>query len=198
MATANTNKTIFALGIVAVLGFLAYKLWPAIRRAINSGSSGGGGGGVGPASAASNPYGYSSEPNSSGPSLGANFGGGQPGSAQSGAALSSALRQSLQNLIGSGSYANSTPAQQEYINTMADQLPSDYPDQIAYEPLQNFDVNQLAFSPDSLGTDTSSYDPSAYADTLSVDPGLYIDDGSGDGSGDGGGDGVSAGGDGGY
>ena len=69
MATANTNKTIFALGIVAVLGFLAYKLWPAIRRAINSGS-GGGSGGVGPASAASSPNPYSSQP-SSGPSLGA-------------------------------------------------------------------------------------------------------------------------------
>lgn len=176
MATANTNKTIFALGIVAVLGFLAYKLWPAIRRAINSGS-GGGSGGVGPASAASSPYNpYSSQP-SSGPSLGASLG---SGSTSPGAASVSAARQFLQNFIGQGSYQNSTPSQQEYINTMADQLPANYPDSIPYEQTQNFDVNQLAYSPDDIGTDTADYNPYDYADTISPDAGGYIDDGSGD------------------
>lgn len=39
MATKSTNKTILTLGVVAIFGFLAYKLWPAFAKRLK-GSSG--------------------------------------------------------------------------------------------------------------------------------------------------------------
>jgi hypothetical protein len=187
MASANTNKTVFALGIVAVIGYLAYKLWPAIRKAINS-SSGGGGGGVGPGSIAGgggDPY---SSQQGGGPQIGASVGSGSgSGSgaglpAGNGGALSAAVSQFLANFIGQGSYANSTPAQQEYIQGLADQ-PAESTDAygIPTVALQNFDVNELAT--DLPSTEVSSYgtdsDYSPYLDTTSYAPGAddtYISD----------------------
>jgi hypothetical protein len=203
MATANTNKTILALGVVAVLGFLAYKLWPAIRKAINSGS-GGGSGGAGPASAGSSTSPYNPYQNQgSGSSLGASMGS-NPSTSPSnvGAAGRSALQQSLQNLISGSSYANNTPAEQDLLNTLVDQSPSDYPTSIPLEEYQLFDVNQMAYSPSDDGTDTADYSNASdyssmdYADTVDPYAGLSIDDGSGDGSG--GGDSIGVGGGGGY
>jgi hypothetical protein len=51
MASRSTGKgrdgTILTIGVVLICGFLAYKLWPAIRAKLQGGGSSGGGGAVG-------------------------------------------------------------------------------------------------------------------------------------------------------
>lgn len=198
MATANTNKTILALGFVAVLGFLAYKLWPAIRRAINSGS--GGSGGVGPASAAGlGPY-SSPQQAQNNPFSGLSAGIGTPGSGQGGPQT---FGNTIGGLIAAMTYAGNTPGQQTYLANLLDQPESGYPTSIPLQPLQNL-TDLPSWSPDdpnapwNSGTDLSDYSPaddSSWIDTTSYIPGE--DDYSIDYT-DGGGDGVSAGGDGGY
>jgi len=192
MASANTNKTIFTLGITAVIIFLAVKLWPAIRRAINQsggGSSGSQGGGVG----ASGGYPYSPNQQSGQQNpFSANFGQGGQGS---GGPFN---LKTWTNLMQAGTYAGSPPSTQSWLQGLLDQTPSGYPTSIPLEPLQNLPLESYSYNDPNApwnadtnwdtgtdvnsndGTDLSSYirEPDySYSDT-------YIDDGSGDGSGD--------------
>jgi hypothetical protein len=179
MASASTNKTIWTLGIVGVLIFLAIKLWPAIRHAINSGS--GGGGGVGPGGAAggaqSPMYPQSNSPMSS---LGSNLGlgsGGGAGAGQTSNPLSNFIGQLLDSYTN---YENESPSQQAYVDsqytdTVGNELATLDAAGLPLETTQNFDVNQLAQpimgtygSNGDEGVDTSYYDNS--------DMGSYLDD----------------------
>jgi hypothetical protein len=54
----SSSKTILAIGVVAVVGFLAYKLWPSLAKALKGSGGSGGTGGVAGASSYQpyNPY----------------------------------------------------------------------------------------------------------------------------------------------
>jgi hypothetical protein len=185
MATKDTRKTIVTLGIVGVIIFLAVKLWPAIAKKINL-SSGGGGTGGGPGSiGGGSPYGQQPSGGPQLPSI--SFGGGgnpsgAPGAAPNQNALISGLQQMIQTFASQGSYAGSTPAQQEYIDSLdvnplsAEALDNDadYPDSIPDLPTQNYDVNQNAV--DLPGADDGSADVSSYDGTPSGGDGSDLSD----------------------
>jgi hypothetical protein len=160
MASANTNRTIFAIGVTVILGFLAVKLWPAIRRAINQSASGAGGGAGagGAAGAAYNPY-YPQQQSGQGGglSLGAGSAGGSSSSPFSPLNI-------IANLVNATSYGNQSPAQQRYINSQLDTelvnvdqagLPLE-PEQLL--PLQSWYPTDLYYPGETDSTDTSSYD----------------------------------------
>ncbi len=173
MATKNTNKTIFAIGIVAILGFLAYKLWPAIQKKLNSSSGGGSTGGGAGSAGGGNPYGQQPQ---SGQRPSISLGGSPNGSGNTsgipGLAGFAAAQQWLDNFVAGSTFANSTPAQQEYIDSQyitpgsEEMLDNDvnFPNSIPTVPLQNYDVNQNAFSPG----DDDSADASIYDDTIAA------------------------------
>lgn len=57
MASANTNKTIIAIGVVAIAGYVAYKALPKLLKKLGTGGTGGSGGAGGASSYAPyNPY----------------------------------------------------------------------------------------------------------------------------------------------
>jgi hypothetical protein len=104
MAKKSTNKTIWTLGLVGVMCFLAVKLWPALKKRMVQTSSGGGG--VTGATTASSPY-YNpyQNPSSSSPqsSIGAGFGSGTKN--QNGSQMSS-YTESAAKALANGDYTS--------------------------------------------------------------------------------------------
>lgn len=165
--TSSTKNTIWALGIVGILAFLAYKLWPSLQRAINKGATSGsaGAGSAGGASNAS-PY-YPNYENESasqgnllsqllnalsgGSSSGSKSGGGMnsspssyPGGNLNSSGGMSALGDAINNLFSDAVNAEDPLAEQSQTEIdQAQSLESDLT-QLPQEDIQNFDVNQLA------------------------------------------------------
>lgn len=194
MATKNTNKTIFALGIVGVIIFLAVKLWPAIAKKLNL-SSGGGGTGGGPGSIGGGAGGY--PPQGGGPqpnplSLGLGGGQGGPGnpngysSGNNQNAFTDALSQVTANVYD---WLDGFEALgDQNIDQIGDQTDAsidaaEYAQEptIPSVPTQNYDVNQNAFTPGDDG-DISDYDanPSGGDGTDLGDYGFAYSGGDGD------------------
>lgn len=202
MASASTNRTIWTVAIVAVFLFLAWKLWPAIKKLLNGGS-GGSSGSAGAVGGAASPYPFQENPYQSGTgnqaSLG--FGSGQGGGPSPGSLAAtdpfSAFTNWLQ-LVLSGGQDNAALASSELgynPDTGMDELAQLNAQGLQSSAYQNFDVNELAYSPSSAATNSS-----AYIDTISADQNLYLTSGGGGDAGGGGGDGgnVEGGGGGGY
>ncbi len=159
---------------------MGWKLWPALRKSLNSGATGGGSSAgatnAAPYSPYESPYGSSSQsPLSAGLSFG---GGGGSGSTAGYGATNESLATALDNLLTDG------------INA-ADQLAenSDYQvsesggDSLPLEPMQNFDVNQLATPLPTADGSADSTDYTTY-DTNDYDAGQIDDSGGGGGGGD--------------
>lgn len=154
MATKSTNKTIWTLALVGVLIFLSIKLWPSIKKLFASGGGGSGGaGGVG--ASGQQPYPQSG---SGGGGGGLSFpsGGGTQGS--------SSFLQNLSNLLYQGTYAGSTPGQQDYIDSFLNQPLMSLDQQgIPLEQPTNYDFGTSGYSyndpnaPWNSGSDTADY-----------------------------------------
>ena len=75
--TASEKNTLFYIGVFGVLAYVGWKLWPALRKSLNSGATGGGSSAgatnAAPYSPYESPYGSSSQ---SPLSAGLSFGGG--------------------------------------------------------------------------------------------------------------------------
>lgn len=188
--TASTKNTIWALGIVGVLVFLAIKLWPALSRKLGaSGSSGSTDG-----SSTSSPY-YPSYPMNESASQGnllsqlLNALTGNPSSAKASGQIGTG--GAMPSQIGPGSYGSTQgDGGQAWADSIIDginasdsladqsQLAVDTAqesfEQIPDEQTALFDVNQMA-----TPMDPEDYSP---LQTTSVDIGESIDD-SGDDSG---------------
>lgn len=179
MASANTNKTIWTLAIIAVLVFLAWKLWPAIKNAIsNSGS--GGGGAVGSTTASGWPYDpYSSSGQGSGPglSLGSGLGSGN-GSSSYGSNTVNPLTSWINSIFSQGQYDASG------MNT-DDDLEQIDENGLPLEPLQNMPLQSWTQDDPNApwNEDDEDLDPTAYVDTISDSGADYLDDGSDGGGG---------------
>ncbi len=78
--TASEKNTLFYIGVFGVLAYVGWKLWPALRKSLNSGATGGGSSAgatnAAPYSPYESPYGSSSQ---SPLSAGLSFGGGGSG-----------------------------------------------------------------------------------------------------------------------
>lgn len=189
--TASEKNTIFYLGILGVLAYVAVKLWPSIRRALNMSSTGGSASGTGASN--SSPYypDYENESASQGNLLSQllNALSGNPSSAKAsgqigtGGAMPSSLGpgssgSSFNSLVAEADASSWNPATQ---NTMEQQLEQDDAvidqstagDTIASVPYQLYDVNQNA---------TPIVADSTPIDTTSVDIGESIDGGDDSGS----------------
>ena len=203
--TSSTKNTVWALGIVAVLGFLAYKLWPALQRAINKGAtsgSAGAGSAVGAAGASNAAYpGYypqnesATQGNLLSQILSALSGGGsKSGSGISGGSSSSypggnlnpsgSLSQDISNILS----PNPDSITQDYTNSYNSLVDPGYGDQSLYEGLGGDQMPSIDFgsTPDvSLAApiDTSQDQGYDYG-TAAGDVGGYIGD-SGNGGGGG-------------
>lgn len=168
--TKSTNKTIWTLALVAILGFLAYKLWPAIKNKINGGA--GSGGAIG-GTTAGNPYNpYGSGQGGPAPGGGAGLGGSQSGGYGGGSGLgnwiSQVLNQGYYNASELGSASDLESSDAAGLGDL----------DAAGLPLANVpgygDIDQFLVTQDVPGSD-----PGAYGiDTTSVDLG-GIDVGSG-------------------
>jgi hypothetical protein len=188
--TSSEKNTLFYIGLFGVLAVVAWKLWPALRRAINSGS-GGGTSVSGTGASSASPYYYPDYENESaqqgnllsqllnalsgGKSSQVGTGGAMPNSIGPGAygATSPDLASALVNLISDGENASDQlAADSDY---QVSQVTSG--DQIASVPYQNFDVNQLA---EPMPTD----DTTDYSDMDTNNYGTGQIDDSGDNSGD--------------
>lgn len=101
MATKTTNKTIWTLALIGIIGFLVWKLWPAIRNRLNSGGSSGGGAVGG--TTASGGYPYNPYSQNGGPQAGLSFGGNSGSSNSNGS--SGSLSAWINNILNQG-YAN--------------------------------------------------------------------------------------------
>ncbi len=192
--TSSEKNTLFYIGLFGVLAVVAWKLWPALRRAINSGSSGGTSvSGTGASSASPYYPDYENESAQQGNllsqllnALSGNSNSGGHGSASGGGAMP--------NSIGPGAYGATSPdLASALVNLItdgenaSDQLAadSDYQvsqvtsgDQIASVPYQNFDVNELA-EPMPTSDDTTDYSD---VDTNNYDSGQIDDSGDDSGS----------------
>lgn len=186
--TSSTKNTIWALGVVAILGYLAWKLWPALSRAINKNATGSGS--AAGASGASNAYpGYPNYENESaaqgnllsqllnaltgsgskGSQIGT--GGAMPsslGAGSGGSSTNSGLASALVNLITNGENASD---QMAYDSDYAVQQVTDG-ESIASEPIENFDVNQTAVDMPVDSTDYTDFDTNNY-DAGSIDDSGY-------------------------
>lgn len=188
--TASEKNTIFYLGILGVLAYVAVKLWPSIRRALNMSSTGGSASGTGASN--SSPYypDYENESASQGNLLSQllNALSGNPSSAKAsgqigtGGAIPSSLGSGSSSIVGDGGQAWSN-AIIDGINA-SDQIAddSDYAvsqvtanDSVESVPYQLYDVNQNA-------VDMPTVDDSTPIDTTSVDIGESIDGGDDSGS----------------
>jgi hypothetical protein len=179
MASKSTNRTIWTIGLLIVLAFLVWKVWPAIKGALNRAGGGGSSGGAGSiGSGGQYPYQGNPSQGSGGPSFGA--GGGPSGG--SGGGFSSA-GQAWQALI--------QDVQQGWQNAWS--LPSDsgmnLSDTIPYVPLQTLD-DLPSWTPDDPNApwNDGSGDEAAFIDDQELDdsiPGAGLDDYSGGGSDDG-------------
>lgn len=124
MASSNTNKTILAVAIGAVLVFLAIKLWPALRSKLNGGSGGSGATGSTSAWEPYSPYGYGQQGNNSGLNAGGSFG---PGTG-SGGRFSAAQQTLGQFLSGIDNFnENSMPFFNQLLNNDEAQIDSASP-----------------------------------------------------------------------
>jgi hypothetical protein len=199
MASANTNKTIFTIGVIAVIGFLTWKLWPALSKAIKNFGSGGGGsaGGAVGGGYGNSGLGYDNPYNQNQSPLGSlNFGGGQGGGGLSG--LGKVLTGEITPDqwaadIGQGDWNAQSPTFDQLIEEDNAAINASSPQSIGYEPYQNFDVNQLAYSPGSDQDDYTDELETTSAPELYIDDSGNSEDNSGDDSGDLGGN-VGAGG----
>jgi len=201
-SSSNRDRTIWTLALVAVVVFLAWKLWPALKKLLNGASGSGSGGGSGAVGGAANPYPFYENPSGQGNSGSGNFGfgAGSGGGAAAGsqAALDpiSAFTDWLQVVLSNGlDDAALAPSELGYNpNNGMDELQQLDEQGIQSSAFQNFDVNELAYSPSSAGTNSSAYLPPP--DTISVDGGLRSSGGDGGGNegGDGGDDGGGGGG----
>ncbi len=200
--TASEKNTLFYIGIFGVLAYLAWKLWPALRKSLNESSTGGAVGSAGASSAAPY-YPYGSGTGASNPlaSLAGSLGmGGGSGSGKSSGlgpgdygGSNESLGDALYNLIVHGQDASDQLALDS--DTAVTDLTAG--DTIPTVPLQNLDLNEYAqplpiasSSGDGDSTDYSQYDANNYPGI-----GAPIDDGGDDGGGgDSGGGGVINGG----
>lgn len=179
MASASTNKTIWNLAIIGILGFLAWKLWPTIRKQLNQG--GGGGGSVGGGGGGQSPY-YPSQQQQSPNRPSASFGGGSGGS---GGGFGSSLSSIWNSLVKAGTYAGSTPSQQDYVDSFlgAEQIDANnnWTPEIENLPLASYSPDDPN-APWNSGNDTGDYYPDDF------DPSTWGDIGGGGPSGFDGGD----------
>jgi len=157
--TKSTNKTIWTLGLVGVVVFLAWKLWPAIRNKLNG--SGSGGGAVGATTAGSqypfDPYGQGGGGGSQ-PGVGANFGGGPGG--QSG---ENPLQEWLNQIVNEG-YYNASQIDNAGGDSYGNILASDEGDLydldeqgLPLEPTTFGDEDQYLITQDVPGSDVGDY-----------------------------------------
>jgi hypothetical protein len=211
-SSANRDRMIWTLVLAAVVVFLAWKLWPAIKKALESiGGGSGGSGGAGGVGGATNPYPFQEpQQGGGGGGIGAGLGGGPGAGAGSGGnsdlGIWSAFDNWLQVVLSTGQDNAALASSSLGYNpsTGTDELAALDNSGLLTQPYQLFDVNELAtdqptgdynqsgFGYDyngsggdsgvyvasgGDGTDVNDYDPSAYAETVSVPVGYGTDDG---------------------
>lgn len=178
MASKSTDKTIWTLALVAIVGFFAWKLWPYLKNKLTGGGSSGGA--IGGTSASGQyPY-YPDNNQGGGQGAGLNFGGGGGGGGGGGSApgsfsawLSSVLNQGYQNASALGNSGDLEASDAEALGGLDD----------AGLPLETVpgygDIDQYLVTQDVPGSDDGDYGPQ----TIEDDTGDQINNDGGDGPG---------------
>jgi hypothetical protein len=179
--TASTNRTIWTVALITLLGLVIWKAWPAIKNALNRiGSGGSGGGGATTANGylpQQNPYGQGG----SGSPFGGSLGGGPGGSSYPGSGLG----------VTPSSFSDwlSSIEQEGYDNISDSALgygPNDIADSDYANELSTLDSEGISATDSDYGGDLSNFDTSSAAWQDFQDYYLVTQDVPGDDGGNGG------------